>query len=50
MAASYMSPRYNNDLDYDDDCVSSDYDDDRDIEANLSDEGKRVNQMIKKKA
>ncbi|XP_029639674.1 sin3 histone deacetylase corepressor complex component SDS3 isoform X1 [Octopus sinensis] len=37
MAASYMSPRYNNDLDYDD-CVSSDYDDDRDIEANLSDE------------
>lgn len=37
MASYGMSPRYENDLDYDD-CGSSDYDEDRDIDANISDE------------
>lgn len=37
MASYGMSPRYENDLDYDD-CGSSDYDEDRDMDANISDE------------
>ena len=40
MASTYgMSPRYENDLDYDD-CGSSDYEEDRYMDANISDEGK----------
>lgn len=49
MASYGMSPRYENDLDYDD-CGSSDYDEDRDMDANISDEGKKpISKPISKK-